>query len=75
LEFAILFILLLWIIRRVPTPWVYDMHTRRILTQLNRIEAYTRGVPVEEIEQEFSDYLANGTAAHDGSPLFSRMWR
>jgi len=75
LEFIIVVVLLVWIIRRLPTPWVYDMYLRRMLSQLNDIEAHARGVPLEQIKQEFSNTISDTTAIHDGTPLWMRMWR
>ena len=75
LEFLVVIFLLLWLIRRVRTPWVYNMYLRRILGQLDRIEAHTRGVPIEQIEKEFSAVIHTETAIHDGTPFWERMWR
>jgi hypothetical protein len=51
------------------------MYLRRILGQLDRIEAHTRGVPIEQIEKEFSAVIHTETAIHDGTPFWERMWR
>ena len=74
-QFLIIVALLVWIIRRLPTPWVYDMYIRRVLDQLNVIEARQRGIPLEDVEMELSSHIENSTANHDGTPLFRRMWR
>ena len=66
IEFAILFLLLLWIIRKLPTPWLVDASLRRMTGQLNRIEAVVRHVPLEQIEGEFSSFYSNQAAKRKG---------
>lgn len=55
-EFAILFLLLVWIIRKLPKPWLVDASLRRMTGQLNRMEAAIRHVPLEQIEDEFASF-------------------
>ncbi|MBZ5663398.1 MAG: hypothetical protein LAO30_02235 [Acidobacteriia bacterium] len=57
-EFAILFLLLVWIIRKLPKPWLVDASLRRIVGQLNRLEAEARHVSLEQIDQEFEEFYS-----------------
>ena len=55
-EFAILFLLLVWIVRKLPTPWLVNASLRRMTGQLNRLEATIRNVSLEQIEEEFDAF-------------------
>jgi hypothetical protein len=58
LEVAVVFILLVFLIRRrTPIPWKADMVHVLTLAKLNRIEAAVRGLPLSEIEKNFADEL------------------
>ena len=61
-QFVILVVLLLWIIHRIPSRWERDVYRKWTHDQLNKINAQIRGVPVSEIEQEFSNYISNRSA-------------
>ena len=66
-EFVILFLLLVWIIRRLPTPWLIDASLRRITGQLNRLEAEARHLPLALIEEECEAFYSKQAAKRKGN--------
>ncbi len=74
-EFLIIVFLLLSVIRRQQTPWVFDMFLNRILGQLNKIETQARHVPLEEVQKEMSALISNTTALRDASTFFEKLFR
>jgi len=75
-ELLIAVILVVFVIRRrTPIPWRVNMVNRVMFTKLNRIESAVTGIPIEEVEQRFSNELDTLTAKERGRPWFgSRPW-
>jgi hypothetical protein len=62
LQFAILVLLLLWLIHRIPSRWQQDVRLKWIHDQLNEINASARGIPFSRVEEECRNYLSNRSA-------------
>ena len=62
LQFCILVLLLLWLIRRIPSRWQQDLRLKWIHDQLNEINASARGIPLSRVEEEYRNYLSNRSA-------------
>ena len=62
LQFCILVLLLLWLIRPIPSRWQQDLRLKWIHDQLNEINAGVRGIPLSRVEEEYRNYLSNRSA-------------
>lgn len=62
IEFVILLVLLLWLIRCIPSRWQQDVRLKWIHDQLNEINANARGIPLSRVEEEYRNYLSNRSA-------------